>query len=45
MRPGDVVRTYSDISKLQKDFGYEPKIVIKEGIENFVEWYKNIFIN
>ena len=41
MRAGDVVRTYSDISKLQKDYGYEPETNIKKGIENFVVWYNH----
>jgi UDP-glucuronate 4-epimerase len=41
LREGDVKRTYSDVSKLRKDFGYEPKVNIKEGIEKFVQWYLN----
>lgn len=40
MQPGDVERTYADISKAKKLIGYEPKTNFKEGIEKFVEWYK-----
>ena len=41
MQPGDVDRTYADISKAKKLLGYEPKTSFKEGIENFINWYKN----
>lgn len=40
MQPGDVERTYADISKAKQLIGYEPKISFRKGIENFVEWYK-----
>ncbi|CDD26725.1 nAD-dependent epimerase/dehydratase [Clostridium sp. CAG:452] len=40
MQPGDVDRTFADISKAKKLIGYNPKTSFKEGIENFVEWYK-----
>ena len=41
MQPGDVDRTYADISKAKKLIGYEPKTNFEEGIKKFVEWYKN----
>ena len=40
MQPGDVERTFADISKAKKLIGYNPKTSFKEGIENFVKWYK-----
>ena len=40
MQPGDVDRTYADVSKANKLLGYEPKVSFKTGIENFVKWYK-----
>ena len=40
MQPGDVDRTYADISKAKKLIGYEPKTTFEQGIKNFVEWYK-----
>lgn len=40
MQPGDVDRTYADISKAKKLIGYEPKVSFKQGIRNFVKWYK-----
>lgn len=40
MQPGDVDRTYADISKAKKLIGYEPKTTFEEGIRKFVDWYK-----
>lgn len=40
MQPGDVERTYANISKAQNLIGYEPKTTFEEGIKKFVEWYK-----
>ena len=41
MQPGDVERTYADITKAKKLLGYNPKTTFKEGIEEFVKWYTN----
>ena len=41
MQPGDVEKTYADITKAKKLLGYDPKTSFKEGIQKFVEWYKN----
>lgn len=40
MQPGDVDRTYADVSKAKKLIGYEPKVSFKQGIKKFVEWHK-----
>lgn len=40
MQPGDVERTFADISKAKKLIGYEPKTTFKDGIKKFVDWYK-----
>ena len=48
MQPGDVDRTYADITKVQKLIGYEPKTTFEEGIKKFINWYKenkNLYIN
>lgn len=41
MQPGDVNRTYADISKAKELIGYEPKTTFEEGIKKFVNWYKD----
>jgi len=39
-QPGDVVRTFADISKARRMLGYDPCISIEDGIIDFVEWYR-----
>ncbi|MBI2195409.1 MAG: GDP-mannose 4,6-dehydratase [Planctomycetes bacterium] len=39
-QPGDVPRTYADISKARVRLGYQPRVPIEEGIRRFVEWYR-----
>ena len=38
MQPGDVIRTYADISKSKKMLGYNPKVDFELGIQKFIEW-------
>jgi nucleoside-diphosphate-sugar epimerase len=40
MQAGDVPVTYADSSALEKDFGFTPRIPIREGLRRFAEWYK-----
>ena len=40
MQPGDVNRTFADISKAKKMLGYDPDTQFEDGIRKFVEWYK-----
>lgn len=40
MQPGDVDKTYADISKAKAMIGYDPQTNFSEGIRKFVEWYK-----
>ncbi len=39
MQPGDVPETFADIGAIRRDLGFEPKIVIDEGIPRFVQWF------
>ena len=43
MQPGDVPTTYADASALERDFGFTPKITLREGLRKFAEWYKNYY--
>ena len=40
MQPGDVPTTYADATALERDFGFTPKITLREGLRQFAEWYK-----
>ncbi|MCG3137511.1 MAG: UDP-N-acetylglucosamine 4-epimerase [Phycisphaerae bacterium] len=40
LQPGDVECTYADVSKAQRELGYEPRTELVEGLAQFVEWYR-----
>ena len=40
LQPGDVPDTYADVNDLVRDLDYKPSVSIKEGVKNFVDWYK-----
>jgi len=41
IQPGDVEKTWADLSKSRKMLGYNPKISIEEGLKRFSEWFLN----
>ena len=43
MQPGDVPVTFADSEALERDFGFTPKIGIREGLRKFAEWYKEYY--
>lgn len=43
MQAGDVPATYANVDALEKVTGYKPSVSIKEGIGNFVKWYKDYY--
>ena len=43
--PGDVERTYADVTDLMKDTGYQPSTDIKTGIKAFMDWYKEYYLD
>jgi UDP-glucuronate 4-epimerase len=43
MQKGDVSRTWADVSALRRDYGYEPKTNLAEGLTEFVDWYKDYY--
>jgi UDP-glucuronate 4-epimerase len=40
MQPGDVPRTWADITKARRLFGYEPLTPFAEGIGKFAAWIR-----
>lgn len=38
-QPGDVERTYADLTRSKQELGYTPQISLPEGLRRFVEWY------
>ncbi len=43
MQPGDVPSTYADVDDLVADAGFRPDTSIEEGVERFVEWYRDFY--
>ncbi len=43
MQPGDVTQTWANVDNLIKDYDYRPNTPVKEGIQNFVNWYKSYY--
>lgn len=40
LQPGDVPRTFADITKARRLLSYHPQTQIEEGIAKFVEWFR-----
>ena len=43
LQKGDVYKTHANIDKLVKKIKYKPKIELKLGIKQYIEWYKNYY--
>lgn len=43
MQPGDVEKTWADVSDLENVFGYKPNTSINSGVKKFVEWFINFY--
>lgn len=43
MQPGDVYQTYADVEDLFQATGYKPKVGVKEGVTEFVKWYRDFY--
>ncbi len=43
MQPGDVHSTFADISLLNKITGFKPSTSLEDGLNIFVDWYKEYF--
>ena len=39
-REGDAQHTHADVSKAQELLGYEPTVDIRDGVEQFIAWYR-----
>jgi len=43
MQPGDVPVTWADSEALARDYGFTPRITIREGLRAFARWYKEYY--
>lgn len=42
LQPGDVPITYAEVSRAQRELGYQPRTDIEQGIQLFVKWFKEV---
>jgi len=40
---GDIPDTYADIDTFVREFNYKPSMSVKQGVKNFVDWYKEYY--
>ncbi|WP_394972454.1 NAD-dependent epimerase [uncultured Croceitalea sp.] len=43
MQPGDVKKTWADVSNLIRDYQYSPNTSIEHGVSKFVDWYREFY--
>lgn len=39
-QPGDVERTWADVSRAREELGWEPRVDLDSGLELFVDWFR-----
>lgn len=40
MQPGDMLRTFADVTKARELLGWEAQVSLEEGLRRFAEWYR-----
>lgn len=43
MQAGDVYKTWADVNGLINNFGYKPETTVKNGIQNYVKWFRSYY--
>ena len=43
LQPGDVLETFSDMNDMKRDFSFIPQIDVYEGIQRYVEWFRQYY--
>ncbi|NWL76859.1 protein CapI [Pseudomonas taiwanensis] len=43
MQPGDVPKTWADVSALAQRTGFRPTTALHEGVAHFVDWYRTFY--
>jgi len=43
IQPGDVEKTWADVTSLKQDYGYNPDTPVETGIKRFVDWYREYY--
>ncbi|MBB5022866.1 NAD-dependent epimerase [Desulfurispira natronophila] len=43
LQAGDVPDTFADVSELEQNVGYRPATSVREGVQHFVQWYREFY--
>ncbi len=43
IQPGDVEKTWADVEALADDYGYRPDTPIRQGVSQFVNWFRDYY--
>ncbi len=43
IQPGDVEKTWANIDSLINDYNYTPSTNIKQGVKNYIQWFKDYY--
>ncbi len=43
LQPGDVPATYANVDDLVNDVGFKPATSVEEGVQRFVDWYRDYY--
>ena len=43
IQTGDVPESFADVEAMMQAVGYKPKTTIEEGIQKFIDWYKEYY--
>jgi UDP-glucuronate 4-epimerase len=43
LQPGDVPDTFADVADLVRDVGYQPATPVAEGVQRFIDWYRDYY--
>ncbi|MEF2549949.1 NAD-dependent epimerase [Aurantimonas sp. A2-1-M11] len=43
LQPGDVPDTIADVSELERAVGYRPTTPVKDGVRDFIDWYREFY--
>jgi len=40
MQPGDVERTWADVSRAERELDWRPRVELKRGLDSFIRWFQ-----
>lgn len=43
MQSGELISTHANIRDLEEVVGYSPQVTVKQGVQRFVEWYRDYY--